>query len=377
VDEIFSKGFSEEIFMEEYFKQPAILLRMRQGLLGPYLDLLAKQLKEKGYTHETAQRHLSIVAGFSQWLEKMSVPIREICSQHIQKYMKARRQRKLGGVATALKAVLNVLHEQNAVAPRPTRKKKGSIEIELEEYVRYLLQERGLRETTVQYYKGFIKRFLIEKFPNGKVIISNLRPSDVIEYVQRQASKLRLSRSKLMTTVLRSFLQYAKYRGFVENDLAAAVPTVANWTMAGIPKALPIEKTEKLLSSCDRKTALGRRDYAILMLLARLGLRAGEIVSLKLDDVDWDAGSIRVRGKGGLDSLLPLPTDVGEAIASYLRRGRPKSSVRFLFLTGRAPISGFSGHSLVSWLVAKHLDQAGVESFQKGAHQLRPHFTDR
>lgn len=114
--------------MEEYFKQPAILLRMRQGLLGPYLDLLAKQLKEKGYTHETAQRHLSIVAGFSQWLEKKSVPIREICSQHIQKYMKARRQRKLGGVATALKAVLNVLHEQNAVAPRPTRIKRGSID---------------------------------------------------------------------------------------------------------------------------------------------------------------------------------------------------------------------------------------------------------
>src|SRR5262249_22231241 len=151
-------------------------------------------------------------------------------------------------------------------------------------------------------------------------------------FVQRQAKILRQKRSRLLTTALRSFFQFTQYQGYTRLDLAAGVPTVPCWSMAGIPKGLPLAHVELVLSSCDRDTVGGRRDYAILLLLARLGLRGGEIVSLTLNDIDWENGCIVVRGKGRRCDKLPLPADAGEALADYLRNGRPQHNSRALFL---------------------------------------------
>src|SRR5579863_8520535 len=142
-------------------------------------------------------------------------------------------------------------------------------------------------------------------------------------------------RVQLMTTALRSFLRFARYRGDIDKDLAACVPAVANWKLSTIPRALPPCQVERVLASIDRGTAMGRRDYAILLILARLGLRAGEIRTLTLEDLDWQAGLITVRGKAGRYSQLPLPVDVGAAIADYLRHGRPTASSRCVFLRAK------------------------------------------
>ena len=174
-----------------------------------------------------------------------------------------------------------------------------------------------------------------------------------------------------MTTVLRSFFQFLRYRDYIGLDLATTVPAVASWTMATIPKALPSDQVERLLSACARDTATGRRDYAIILLMARLGLRPGEVAFLTLDDIDWQLGCITVRGKGGQLAKLPLPIDVGEALVGYLQNGRPKTRIRKFFLSAQAPIHGFSCNRRISMLVGEALERAGIDSQRKGAHQLR------
>jgi integrase/recombinase XerD len=189
--------------------------------------------------------------------------------------------------------------------------------------------------------------------------------------VQLQAHHLHIRQAKLLTTALRSFLQYARYQGKLTLDLVGAVPVVANWSMSSIPRAIAPDQVRRLLVSVDRRTALGRRDYAILLLLARLGLRSGEVVSLELEDIDWNAAQLTVRGKSGERRELPLPADVGRAIVEYLKRGRPDSTSRRVFLRVKAPIRGFRGASGVGSIVRHCLQRAGVDAPTFGAHQFR------
>src|SRR5437867_1313547 len=180
-------------------------------------------------------------------------------------------------------------------------------------------------------------------------------------------------RTPAVTTPVECLLEmFARYRGDITLDLAACVPTVASWSFSTLPKSLPAVHVEQVLASCNRQTAVGQRDYAILMLLARLGLRAGEIVRLSLEDIDWENGYITVQGKTGRSSQLPLPADVGQAIADYLKDARPRvSSNRSVFLRSQAPIRSLTNLSTVSTVVRRALARAGIDSPRKGAHQFR------
>lgn len=187
-----------------------------------------------------------------------------------------------------------------------------------------------------------------------------------------RASQLSQARAKCATIALRSFLRYLRFRGDILLDLAAAVPTVPNWSMTGIPRAISADHVRAVLDSCRRDTAVGCRDYAILMLLARLGLRSGEIVALTLDSIDWDLGSLTVVGsKGGQRSELPLPAEVGQAIAEYLQRGRPRSNCRILFLRAVAPIRGLGSSTSIGSIVIAAIARAAVRPLHGGAHQFR------
>jgi site-specific recombinase XerD len=178
-------------------------------------------------------------------------------------------------------------------------------------------------------------------------------------------------RVKLMVTALRSFLRFLFQHGQIEANLAEAVPAVVDWRLSTIPKYLSVEEIEGLLDACDQSTSTGRRDRAILLLLARLGLRAGEVVALELDDIDWRAGEIVVRGKGLLHDHLPLLPEVGEALAAYLRSDRPLVSTRRVFVRMWAPLRGFAGPSTVSTIVRRALERAGLNPPAKGAHLFR------
>lgn len=170
-----------------------------------------------------------------------------------------------------------------------------------------------------------------------------------------------------MATALRSFFRFLRLHGALTLDLTAAVPTVASWRCAEVPKYLQPEQVEQLLLSCNRRTAVGQRDYAILLLLARLGLRAGELAQLSLDDIDWHAGLLTVRGKGSRLAQLPLPIDVGEALVSYLRDGRPACTTRCVFVRSCAPYLGFVGASGIDCIVRRAITRAGLKPTLRGA----------
>jgi len=228
-----------------------------------------------------------------------------------------------------------------------------------------------LAKSTAANYVPFVVDFLKDRFGSNSVKLSRLRAADVIRFVQAQASRLHVTRAKLLTTALRSFFRYARLRGEVTLDLAAAVPIVASWSMASIPRAIAPQQTQRLLASIDRTTAMGKRDYAILLLLARLGLRSGEVAALELNDIDWSAGQLSILSKGSRRSEMPLPVDVGKAIANYLRRGRPQCTSPRVFTRSRAPVRGFLGASGVGAIVRHRLQRAGITAPTYGAHQFR------
>jgi site-specific recombinase XerD len=234
-----------------------------------------------------------------------------------------------------------------------------------------LREERDLAEATIVYYVRFTSRFLKDRFSSNPVKLSRLCARDAIEFVQREAPRLKSKQAKLLTTALRSFFRYLRYCGEIQQDLAAAVPCVANWSMPSIPRGIAPEQVRKLLRGIDRSTAVGRRDYAILLLLARLGLRSGEVTFLELDDIDWQGGCLSVHGKSGRCTQLPLPKDVADAIVAYLRHGRPCTSSRRVFLRARAPIRGFLGQCAVGTIVRHAILHTGIEAPTTGCHQFR------
>jgi site-specific recombinase XerD len=340
--------------------------------LGSYIDPYAAEMRREGYPQQSIELQSRLIADFSQWLAKRRITAKEVSAELFQPYLRvrARRRSPTGSEFRALRRLLHLLVREGVVpepAP-PTATPAGRL---VTEFRFYLRQERALASTTQSYYLTFVSEFLRDRFGGGPVDLSCLCARDVTGFVQRRAAPIRSRRVQLMTTALRSFLQFARYRGDIDKDLAACVPAVANWKQSTIPRAIPAHKVKLLLDSIDRKTGMGRRDYAILLLLARLGLRAGEIKALKLEDFDWKEGLIKVCGKGGRYAQLPLPTDVGEAIADYLRNGRSNASSRCVFLRVRAPIDGFQGQCGIGSVVRHTLARAGVDAPRKGAHQFR------
>jgi site-specific recombinase XerD len=239
------------------------------------------------------------------------------------------------------------------------------------DFQHYLLHQRGLTSTTVRYYLDTVRRFLGERFGTQPLRLEALCPRDVTSFMLQQARRYSPAHAKLIATALRSFLRFLLQRGAILNDLANAVPTVPNWRLSTLPKCMKAEDVACLLQSGDRTTPQGQRDDAILLLLARLGLRAGEVAALTLDDLDWDAGELRVRSKGARHDRLPWPHEVGDALAAYLRDSRPPSATRRVFVRMRAPRRGFADGQAVGTLVRRALARAGLHPARKGAHLLR------
>jgi len=344
------------------------------GPLAAHIDSFAQSLSAQGYAQYSIHRQVLLAACFSRWLKQQGVQPRRVTSDHATRYLRrrARRVRPCRGDAAALTHFIDFLRREGVIPAEKLSTLRLTLAERCEQaYEQHLREERGLARATIVNYVPFIRLFLKDRFGDGRVTLSRLRASDVVGFVQHQAPHLHRKRAKLMTSALRSFLRYLRYRGEITLDLAAAVPVVANWSMSSIPRAIPADQVRQLLASIDRRTAIGRRDYAILLLLARLGLRSSEVAFLDLDDIDWNTGQLSVRGKSGQRSELPLPAEVGRAIAAYLRRGRPHSASRRVFLRAKAPIRGFLGPGGVGSVVRHALQRAGIHAPTYGAHQFR------
>jgi site-specific recombinase XerD len=200
------------------------------------------------------------------------------------------------------------------------------------------------------------------------VTLNTLTTAEVSEFVLSECRRCKVASAKSATTRLRALLRFMYVVGLTSNELAGAVPSVASWRLASLPTAIDAPDVARLLRSCDRRRSMGRRDFAVLMILSRLGLRAGEVARLQLESIDWRAGEVVVQGKGSREDRLPLPVDVGEAIVGWLERGRPQCVDRSLFTPVRAPQQGLSSGG-VSVIVTHACDRAGLPP--AGAHRLR------
>ena len=220
----------------------------------------------------------------------------------------------------------------------------------------------------VRHYQSIAWGFLSDVFGEKRLELNRLGTSDVVSFVVRQSRKYSISWAKYTVTALRSVLRFLFLHGELASDLTGAVPAVAVWRQASLPKALPPGQVQRLLRNCDRRTHSGRRDFAVLTLLVRFGLRAGEVAALDLDDFDWAHGEIVIRGKGLREDRLPLTCDVGEAIVAYVSRTRPQTHCRRLFISSIAPLRGITGCA-VARIVRRACIRAGLEPI--GSHRLR------
>lgn len=349
------------------------LLRAPEGPLVPHIDAFARLLNEQGFKRYSIAPQIRLVAKFSRWLKANHIAIESVTDEQAQRFLRRLKHRQSShlGFHAALHRLIGFLRQLNVIPDQPLLAEPTPIQTVASEFARHLRQDRALSHATCVQYLPFIEQFLAERFGEGAVDLSDLCAADVVGFIRRQAVRLSPARGKCATIALRSFLRYLRYRGEIRLDLAAAVPTVPNWSMTGIPRAIAADHVRAVLASCRRDTPVGCRDYAILLLLARLGLRAGEIVALTLESIDWESGSLTVVGKGGHQSQLPLPCEVGEAIATYLQRGRPGSSCRTLFLRANAPIRGLGSQTSIASIVNAAMTRAGIETPHKGSHQFR------
>ena len=344
------------------------------GPLECHLTAFSLFLQTQDYSAETIRKKIQFTRHFSRWLGIQALKVCDLDERTINLFLKERTiagLRFLRGEFPTLRSLLEWLREVDLI-PASLLQTEDCKPFSVErEFAHYLKEERGLSQHTLRNYMPVIHSFLSEYSVSGVIVFSEIRISDVPRFIVSRSRTWSLQTVQMMASALRAFFRYLRYRGDITFDLAAAVPKVAYWKMSQIPKHLASEDVEQLLRNCDQTTAIGRRDYAVLCLLARLGLRAGEVVDMTLDDVDWETGVITIRGKGGRTDQLPIPQDVGDALVAYLLHGRPSCKTRRIFIRTWTPFKGFPRSAAISGIVRRALARAGLNPVRKGAHLLR------
>ncbi len=340
------------------------------GPLAPFADAYAVELKERGYTLLTTGSELRQVARLSGWLEAGSLPAAELSAARIDEFLAVQSavgRHRSQWSRPGLVCLLDVLRDGGVLAAEvePARAVTPE-EALLESFERYLRDERGLAAGTVDGYVGHGRRFLGGLRRSGG--LGSLTAGEVTSAVLRESAGVSVSTTQNFVAGLKSFLRFCFVEGLVELDLSQAALAMTGRRRSPLPRGISSADAEALLGSCDRRTALGRRDYALIVTLLRLGLRRAEVAGLRLDDIDWRAGELVVRGKGARADRLPLPAEVGEAIASYLQRGRPVSDHREVFLRARPPFAPIASGTVAS-TVRRACRRAGI--VEVGSHRLR------
>lgn len=342
--------------------------RTAPGPLEPYAVAFARWLAEQGFSQSRIEKRVCQLGHLSGWLEVEGLRPDELTSEHQQRFIEARRS---AGHMTwlsrwSLRVPLAYLQEAGVVSAVAIVS-DGPVELLLDDYRRYLACERGLAAHTIYHYERVARLFLGEREQFDGLGLERLSAQDVTAFVARECPKRSVTGARDLVKGLRALLRYLHVAGVIVAPLQWAVPAVAYRRDRGLPRGLSRSTVMRLLASCDRRRTVGRRDYAVLLLLARLGLRAGEVAAIQLEDIDWRRGEFQVRGKGARLERLPLPVDVGRAVVSYLRY-RPHGRSRAVFLLARAPYCPLSGQA-VSGIVHRACVRAQLPVVH--AHRLR------
>ena len=330
------------------------------------------ELVSLGYRRTPATFQLQLMAHVSRWLAREGLGAGELTSEVVERFLAERRAAGYTDRVTvrAMAPLVGYLRGLGVAPPASPRRAVGAVEVLLADYREYLMIERGLTAETIEGYVLAVRPFLAGRLgESDELELSGLGAADVVAFVVARCPGQSRGAAKMTVTALRSLLGFLHLRGVIAGPLAEAVPSTASWRLSGLPRALEPEQVDALLLSCDRDTATGRRDYAVLVMLARLGLRAGEVAGLRLEDVDWRAGELRIVGKGRRSERLPLPADVGEAIVAYLQASRPVTAQdRSLIVRVRAPHDGLTAGGITQ-IVFAAAARAGLGPLH--SHRLR------
>jgi len=345
----------------------------------PSAEALARRLRDLGYAAGTIRGYLSCVAHFAHWSSGERLGLESIDEGAVSRFLghhlpvcrcapRCRRARE--EVRAALVHLLSVLRT-NGVSPEKPSRLPSATAVELDVFGTYLTEVRGLRMVTRDTHLQYVRDFLLDRFGFGDVEIGSLEPADIVQFIMGYTAGWKPGSVRTVCNSLRSYLRYKAVVGTHTGALIAAIPCVAQWRLAGLPKALSALEVQTLLSAFDRKTVGGRRDYAIARCYVDLGLRTSEIVRLQLDDFDWREGTVHVRGKGRRTDVLPLPETTGRAIMAYLRKGRCETASRALFLRLRPPLGRAAGSETIRASVQNAAKRCGLCARLTGPHVLR------
>jgi site-specific recombinase XerD len=358
---------------EHYLSGSRLYRRLRDGSHGDLVEHYAARLVEVGLACQGTRRSLGLVGDLLSWIASSRSVLADLDERMVERYLRnrARKRSILPGDRLALKRFLSVLRDAGMIVPAKPPQITAQDQI-IAKFSDYLQRERGLAAGSINGYSPAIRRFLCEVCPADVDDLGKISRSDVVRYVERHARDGSPGSGKAMCWSLRAFLRYLHHKGLNRVPLAGCVPSIRQWKLANLPTYLSAEQVQNVLDGCDRASSIGRRDYAILMMLAKLGLRANEVATLTLDDIDWRSGEMRVRAKGRQRVGMPIPPDVGAAVVAYLRDGRPKSPCRKLFLRMRAPRLGFASHSAITVIAKTAVARAGIRGLaRQGAHLFR------
>jgi integrase/recombinase XerD len=354
-------------------------LRLLQGSnFAALFDVYVEHLVSRGYAASTFEIYLRGVAHFLHWVGGRcrgvvgidAATVNRFVNRHLshchcgQQYA---RNRTISRQALAL--LLSVLRERSAVTVQTPA--AGTMEAELADFERYLTDVCGLMPSTRSNYLWVVRRFLSQRFGARTVRIEALTPQDIRAFVARSSAHRSPISTRAIGVGVRSYLRFKAVGGVSVERLCAAIPEAARWRLSGLPRSLMPEEIERLLGAFDRKDSQGQRDYAMARCLVDLGLRAGETARLQLDDVNWRAATLQIPGKGRRVQILPLPPRLGDALAQYLRHGRPSTGSRAVFIRVSAPRNRPVTADTVRKVMSRAAHRCGLGASWKGTHRLR------
>lgn len=341
--------------------------------LDPHLSGFLDRLRQQGYCVTSLKPKIVIVNRFNRWLASQDLVLADLDEQTVFSFFKElpRSGYVRRGDLAVLLTLVDYLRQAGVTSPAPPVSATSTWQCIINSFVRYLREERGLSSTSVLTYTRMAQLFVSQATKHSMAAPSDLSSRHIREFVCKTADSVSPRYVQLITCALRSLLRFLYIDGKTSHDLSLCVPTVAEWRLSTLPKFLEPTQVETMLANCAPSTEIRKRDHAILLLLARLGLRACEIKNMELDDIHWESGQLTIRGKGGIHNRMPIPHDVGEAIAHYLIEGRPHCATRRVFIRAKAPRQGFTGSAAVCNTVRRALSRAGLSPPRKGAHLLR------
>ncbi len=344
--------------------------RRKPGRLGPYVEGYQSRLQALGYPPSSARNKLKELGQLGRWMAGKEMEAAQLSGTQVEEFLAARRAEGCRRVphGRSFVPLLDYLRDQGIIAaPEPAP--LTALDELIGCYRRWLVADRGLAPATVLRYEKLARRFLADRArPGGPVAVADLSGAEVTTFLLTECARVSTGSAKGRVTELRALFRFLYLSGMTPRNLAEAVPPVAGWRDTSVPRGMAAAEMERLLASCDRSRPAGTRDFAILMLLARLGLRSAEVACLELEDLDWRAGEITVRGKARRQDRLPLLPDVGDAIASYLAAAPERTTTRRVFLNVRAPRQPIRP-DLVGDVVERACRRAGLPP--AGAHRLR------